>query len=81
MCLRPYCRGLIVSDDDGFTRCLLCGREPNAPTPQPLLRDAKRVILPLAVLDDIEKARRKARAAYQRERRFRESHAISKAAQ
>ena len=79
-CSREFCGGIIICDTER-SYCHLCNRSPDAlPAPLPLTPRRKPIILPLAVLDDIERARRKARAAYQRERRYRESHAISKMA-
>ncbi len=77
-CQRAYCGGVIICDGER-TYCLSCNREPNVPEPLPLVNENK---LPhLVVLTDGERALRSYRAKYMRQRRWRESHLVSKKAQ
>ncbi len=69
-----------MRDDDRIV-CLNCAREPNVPEPLPWVkRDALAPIKALSFLTDTERAARKSKATYMRQRRWRESHLVSKKA-
>jgi hypothetical protein len=78
-CVRPNCHGVLLVDEDNRRYCWACGRFADPIVVLPRVHVEAPSYPHRALIDrDLERKREKAAAA--RERRYRESHCVSKQA-